>query len=580
MLSNNSYQRIRARSYLLLAIVAALLLLIICQIAYLNFVQSESLLNWSRKRVERSVDLNPKRGNIYDRNGELLATSILEHELWVDPEILVSHNPKKNVVLMSDIVGYCGDLYKKMEAYAKANRKFVHIKGNIFENGGQNCLKRRHQANVNSKQFSQIKELSIKGIHFNPVYRRYYPFKEIFAQIVGYVNSNSAQDGLEYLLEEDLKGRAGKAWLLIDGKRQVISANNLELAKVDGLDIHTTFDFRLQLYAYQSLAKVVEKYNAQRGSVILLHASSGEVLAVANYPSFNPNQWQQNEVSTKYNYAMRDSLEFGSVIKPFTLAATMSYNQVDLEEKIDVSSGSIQIRDRIFSDDKNLGILSPVEIIKFSSNAGIIKISSRLSPTEFQQAFSKIGMDSPVSSDLLLGKNTPKNLDALTTGTKVLQASVSHGYSYSLSALKLAQLYLMLSQEGIEVPLRFLTSSKGDYANLRRIDKNDAKYINNALAEVVKSGTGRLAQVLPYISAGKTGTAKIVDISSGIYSDTKYLSSFAGFAPLVNPEVICVSVIYEPQGAYYSSKLAAPLFAEVVRYSLRVLGIKPDPTQI
>ena len=578
MINRQKYLIIKNRHRLILAFIFFMLLIVIAQIFYLNAIQTNDLLEWSRKRVERSITLNAKRGNIYDRSGELLATSILENELWVDPEEIISKNPNKKLHQLKDIVGYCGNFINAMKKYKEDERRLVRVKGNIFFGKNKSCDGPRNYSNLDNLQSSEIKKLNLRGVHLNPVYRRYYPFKEIFAQVVGYVNSHSAQDGIEYLLDSHLKGKPGTMWLLRDGNGEVVSAKNLELPKKDGLDITTNLDSRLQLYAYQSLAQAIKKTNAQKGSFILLDAQTGGVLAIANYPSFNPNQWSQDEVYRNHNYAMKEQLEFGSVIKPFTLAALFQNNQVDYDEKIDVSKGSIKIANEVFIDEIRKTNLSPIEIIKYSSNIGIIKMSLRLTPDQLFSSFVKMGLNSPVTSDLHLVKNRPQNLEALKKGSRVTQASVSHGYSFSLSSLKLAQLYLMLANGGIEKPLLFVSRSNTFIKPVTRIEKSVTNKIIVALSEVVQSGTGIKAQVIPYRSAGKTGTAKI--IQSGVYLNSEYLSSFAGFAPLDKPRIVGVAVIYKPKKSYYGSEVAAPLFSKIVSYSLRMLGVKPNISKI
>ena len=563
---------VQRKHYVVIGGVVVVLLLIVLQLIYLNVVMRQDLLEYSRNKIERTITLFPKRGALYDRNGELLASSIQEYELWVDPLVVKDDDPSK-ITSLQNILHHCRDLGDYLAQQHTLKKRFVVLYARL----GQSCATTSSNAYLSDSQATQVRMLKLRGARLNPVFRRYYPQKELFAQVLGYMNSTSPQDGIELLLNDSLKGKLGKSWVLLDGKGAVVDATHLEQSVQEGKDQTLTFDHRIQLYAYQALAHAVKKHKAQKGSVIVLNPKSGEVLSMVNYPSFNPNNWTQAEVATNYNYAIRDLLEYGSVIKPFTLAALLDHDAVALDEVIDVSAGYIEVGDRIFSDTKPLGRITLQQVISYSSNVGIISLVSRVSQQQLFQSLVQLSLADGVRSDLSLQKAVPLNLSSLEKGTSVLQASIAHGYSYSLSSLKLAQLYSILANRGVERPLRFVKQDRDAPARgIIRARPAVIETVNSMLESAVLSGTGKKAQVLPYRAAGKTGTARMIVPGTSEYSTKHYLASFAGFAPYEDPEILCVVTIYQPNGSsYYASEVAAPLFSKITRYALRLYGIHP-----
>ncbi|MDI9348220.1 MAG: penicillin-binding protein 2 [Methylacidiphilales bacterium] len=568
--------KIKIKHTILIVIVCTFCSLLILQLFYVLIVQRADLLSLSRKKIEKTIDLNPKRGSLLDRNGELLAASILEYELWVDPKIVLK-NQISTLNLLASSLNRCDSLYSYFSREEKKGKRFIKVMSHLSTSSTLSCEK-IPQGNISVEQATVIENLKLSGVKLNPVYRRYYPFKESFAQILGYMNSTSPQDGLELVLNNTLQGQQGKSWMLLDGRGNVIDATNLEEQVIHGTDVRLTLDYRLQIFAYQALQRTVETNRALRGSVVIIDPSTGEVLSLVNYPSFNPNQWTVEEVTKNYNYATRDLLEFGSVIKPFTMVALFDTNHIADNELIDVSKGSIQVKDRIFTDTEKKKILTLSEILSYSSNVGIIKLVSRMSSNELYHSFLKLSFNTPVVSDISIARGVPRNLESLLREDSVGKSSISHGYSYSLNTLKLAQLYTVFPEKGTIRPFRFLLNSENSNP-IKKIEIPQAVFekVDKMLSVVVSEGTGKKAQLSPYSVAGKTGTARMIPLGQSEYSSEMHLSSFVGYAPLYRPKLLCVVVIYQPRaGGYYASDVAAPLFREVTKYGLRLFGVKPD----
>ncbi len=513
-------------------------------------------------RQIRTLPLAAHRGMLLDRNGEPLAVSSPIDSIWADPQELSKYDDK------IDLLGYA------LEMDPARVRQLVK-KG--VENKREFIYLRRHVHPRIAKALQSIKDRDqIKGVNIQREYGRYYPSGEITAHVLGFNNiDDQGQEGLEMAFDEWLEGTPGKRRVVTDVLGDAIEDIELVAEARPGRDLVLSIDKRIQYLAYRELAQAVQRNGAKSGSAVVLDARTGEVLAMVNQPSFNPNRFSERSGGIQRNRAVTDVLEPGSTIKPFTVAAALESGKFTIDDVIDTAPGRFNVGRYVVRDFKNFGELSLTGILKNSSNIGASKISLQLERDLLWATFDRLGFgQSPV---IEFPGAVSGSLPHFSRWSVVRQATVSYGYGISTTVLQLARAYAALASDGLMPEVTF-QKLNGEPRVERVFSEQIARDLRAMLQSVVSSGTGKAASIPGYSVAGKTGTTHVSE--NGSYADDRYISQFAGMAPAGNPSMVAVIAINEPQGKYFGGEVAAPVFSRIMAGALRLRNINPDGEEV
>lgn len=514
-----------------------------------KFLQSQGLA-----RTLRMESIPAYRGVITDRYGEPLAMSTPVVSLWANPQEL-NVSPEKWPVLAKALGIGESKLADKIHRFRK--KEFMYLD--------------RQLAPANA---DEVLSLSIAGVYGKQEFQRFYPAGEVTAHLLGFTNvDDQGQEGVELAYDEWLSGTSGRKQVLKDLSGRIIKdVAQLETA-TSGKDISLSIDLRLQYLAYRELKAAVKAHDAASGSMVLLDAKTGEVLAMVNQPSFNPNDRSRLTTGALRNRAMTDQFEPGSTMKPLTIMAALETGRYTPDTKIDTHPGYFRVGRKTLLDPVNYGVMDLTKIITKSSQVGLTKVSLDLDPTDIRDLFFRLG----------LGQSTGTGFPGESVGIlpnyakwqPIVQANFSFGYGLALTTLQLAQAYSVIADNGLKKPVSILKLD-GAPSSKEVVDKKIANQVVEMLKTVVLSGgTAKRANVENYVVAGKTGTVHRVGKNG--YADNRYTSLFAGFAPANDPEIIAVVVVNEPsRGQYYGGEVAAPVFASVVERSLQLLQVPPN----
>lgn len=508
-------------------------------------------------RYARTLTLPANRGKILDRNGLILASSIPAASIWGIPEDVDSKSPegRQQLAALAKLLDMpVPDLLKRLE---NEDKTFVWIKRQLDWEVGE-----------------QIAALKIKGIHQTREYKRQYPEGIAVAHIVGFTNVEDAgQEGIELAYNDKLAGKPGSRRVIRNRFGQVVEGVGDVIEPVDGQDIQLSIDSKVQYFAYQKLEAQVRAQKAKAGSVVVLDAKTGEILALANYPSFNPADRRKLTGEQLRNRALTDVFEPGSVMKPFTVAMALETGQVHPKTPINTSPGYITVTGAKLSDVANYGTLTVEGIIQKSSNVGTTKLAMQMQPRFMWEVYSALGFGERPQIDFpgaVSGRLRPyKNW------RPVEQATMSYGYGMSASLLQLARSYTVFANRGVLIPAT-LMYREGPVSGLQVFSPKTADAVRHMLHLATEpGGSGQRAQTVGYSVGGKSGTAR-KQVGSN-YTSNKYRSWFTGLAPIDDPRVVVAVMIDEPSaGAYYGGAVAAPVFSEVVQQTLRLMHVQPD----
>jgi len=552
------------RHKFLLIIFLGLFIGLLAKLIKLQVIEQKFSKKQCNSRVVRVVNIPPYRGMILDRNGEPLAVSTKIESIWLNPKtfnIDDTNIPK----LLSLLEINKTQLINKLNQYV--DKEFLY-------------LKRHVSPNIAAK----IAELNISGINFKSEYKRYYPTGEVSAHILGFTNlDDQGISGMEYLYDNKLQGTAGKKIVINDRLgREVEYINNIQDMQ-PGQDLKSSIDHRLQYLAHRELRNGILKHNAKSGSAVILDVKTGEVLAMVNQPTFNPNEKIKNINSDKYrNIAVTDYFEPGSTIKVFSLASVLERG-ASPNMLVDTNPGFWPLRGGVVKDLKNNGVINMAAILQNSSNIGISKLvladfsNHPHSANSLWDMYDRVGFGSSTNSGFPGESTGVLNLPG--KHQQFVLATMSFGYAMAATPLQLARAYAVLGSQGIKKPVSFLKLQETPIGT-RVMDPKVTDQVIELLSLVANRRTSRLTKVEGYNVAGKTGTArKLGKDSSGknSYDQNKHLSVFCGLAPSTSPKFSIVVTVNEPStNGYYGNQVAEPIFVKIASGALRILNVPSD----
>ena len=541
----------RAFLYLCMGLAAVSLL---WRAVCLQVLDKEFLLSQADARHLRVVSLPAHRGKILDRNGEPLAISTPVESVWVNPQVL--GDEQQRIPELTKLLSLDSDKVRDLLA-SRADREFIYL--------------RRH---ISPALAGQVAALKIPGVHLQREYRRYYPGGEVTAHVTGFTNiDDSGQEGVELAYEEWLGGEPGAKRVVKDGNHRIIEDVEGISRPRPGKDLVLSIDRRIQYLAYRELKAAVQEHQARAASAVVLDVKSGEVIAMVNQPSFNPNNRQQLRSASMRNRAVTDVFEPGSTMKPFIAASALESGRYRPETPVATSPGWMRVGVNTVRDVHDYGDLDLSGVIRKSSNVGISKVALSLPAEDIWSLLAELGFGAQTYSGF------PGEASGLLShhgGWNAIEtATLSFGYGVSVTPLQLAQAYAVLASGGIKRSVTFLR--EGEVTEERRVlPAVVARQVRDMLEQAVgPNGTAPQARVAGYRVAGKTGTAK--KSNAGGYSSKKYLAIFAGMAPASDPRFVMVVMVDEPSsGKYYGGQVAAPVFSKVMAGALRLMAVPPD----
>jgi cell division protein FtsI (penicillin-binding protein 3) len=541
------------RSRLLLYVFTAGFALLLGRAVYLQGLNNDFLQAKGESRYSRVMELPANRGRILDRNGEALAISTPVKSIWAIPG--EARPGKRQLVRLATLLEMPqAEIEKRL---ADTSRDFVFIKRQIPP-----------------EVADRIAALHIAGLFQNREYRRYYPSGEVMAHVLGFTGADDVgQEGVELAFQDRLAGKSGSRRVIKDRLGQTVEDVESIKAAQDGADLTLALDARIQNLAFSQLKTAVAENRAKAGAVVVLDVDSGELLALANFPTYNPNNRSKLAGAQLRNRAVTDTFEPGSTLKPFTVALALEEGRVRPESVIQVAPGTLSISGATIRDAHAERALTVAQVIQKSSNVGAAKIALGLPAEAMWEMFRDVGFGA-VPGLGFPGEATGK-VRPYRSWKPIEQATMSYGHGISVSLVQLAQAYGVFARGGELLPLS-LVRVEAPPVGRRVISAKTASAVRAMLEMVVnREGTAPRAQIMGYRVAGKTGTAHKQE--NGAYAADKYVSSFVGFAPASHPRLVIAVMIDEPSaGRYYGGTVAAPVFAQIMAGALRALDVAPD----
>lgn len=541
------------RARILVALLVACLAALAGRAFYLQGLRDDFLQQKGELRYTRVIEISATRGRIVDRNDEPLAVSTPVESVAASPPD-VEATPRKLARLARLLGLKRSDLEARL---AKTQREFVYLKRQLAP-----------------EDAARVVALGIPGVFLQREYRRYYPAGEVAAHLIGFTDiDDKGQEALELAFEPVLAGMPGSRRVIKDRLGQIVENVESIRAPREGSTLKLSIDARIQYLAYRELKSAVKAYRAKAGGIVVLDVATGEVLAMANAPSFNPNNRDKLDPRRTRNRAVTDLFEPGSTVKPFTVAAALEAGAVKPESVIQTAPGQLAIGKRLIHDAHPQGALTVAQVIQKSSNVGTAKMALAMEPERLWALFNEVGFGTAPRSGFP-GEVSGK-LRAAKTWRPIEHATISYGHGISVSLLQLARAYLIFATDGELRPLSLVKRHLPPDSQ-RVIPTKTARQVRRMLEMVVQpEGTAVRAQIPGYRVAGKTGTShKLV---GGSYAADRYISSFVGFAPATRPRLIVAVMLDEPPpGEHFGGVVAAPVFARVMADALRLLAVKYD----
>ncbi len=527
---------------------------LIVKALYLQGLSTEFLQQQGERRYERTLVLPPMRGKVFDRSGAVvLASSVPVRAIWAIPDDARNAKPEQISELAKLLGMGLPDVQRRLSV---EDRSFVYIK---------------RQVDVDTA--ARIAELKIPGIHQQEEMRRFYPEGDVMAHILGFTNiEDQGIEGIELAFNSALSGKPGSRRVIRDRLGRVVEDVRAVIPPTHGQDLHLSIDAGLQFDAYTALKKGMEDVKANAAAAVVLDVKTGEILALVNLPTYNPNDRDDRKGAALRNRALTDTFEPGSIMKPFTAALALDINRISTSTQFNTGNGQYRYQGNTITDVSRNGVLDVAGILRRSSNIGMTMISERLTSQEMWNKFTELGF----------GRSPQADFPGIASGRlrpwerwrPIERATMAYGYGLSVSLLQIAHAYTAFARNGDMVSMTLL-KREGKPASVQVYSPRTAELMRGMLEAAAGPDGARLAQVQGYRVAGKSGTAR--KIVNGRYSKSLYRGSFVGFAPVSNPRIVVAVTIDEPHSSsYYGGRIAAPVFSEIVARSLRRLGVQPD----
>lgn len=540
------------RFYILLGVLLIAMLGLIVRMISLSIFDRPFLLEQSKSRVLRVVDIPSYRGMITDRNNIPLAVSAPVDSIWVNPQ-LFNANPNQQAALGKILDLSPAEL--KQKTAREGEREFVYL-----------------ARSLSPEIADEVRALKIPGVFFQREYRRFYPSGEVMAHVLGFTNvDDNGQEGLELAYNDWLRGAPGKRQVVKDRLGQIVANLGVIRSPQEGHDLTLSIDSRIQYLAYTALQAAVPKFNADSGSIVVLDATTGEVLAMVNIPSYNPNARSAHTEGYR-NRAVTDMFEPGSTMKTFTVASALASGKYSVNTLVDTRPGSMEIGGHIIHDDDNYGVINLVQLLQKSSNIGAAKITLSLPPINLWNMLTAVGF----------GKSTNSGFPGEVSGTLIKErikrptdlATMAYGYGLSVTALQLTHAYSIMAARGINRPVTFLKVDQPPPGE-QILDPKLTNQMLELLKAVAEGGGAVNARIAGYQVGGKTGTAYMA--GPGGYQKKRYNSSFVGIAPISNPRLVVAVTLHGVRGnMHFGAQVSAPVFANVMSGALRYMNVPPD----
>ncbi|WP_066458225.1 peptidoglycan D,D-transpeptidase FtsI family protein [Castellaniella caeni] len=520
----------------------------------LQILSNEFLQRQGERRYERTLVLPASRGKIFDRSGSVvLASSMAARAIWVVPEDFHKASDEQ-VSALAQLLGMkAADIRQRTQ---NEDKNFVYL-----------------QRQVAMDVAEKIRQLKIPGVQQLPESRRYYPEGEVMAHIVGFTNiEDRGIEGIELGFNDSLSGQPGSRRVIRDRLGRIVEDVQAVVPPVDGQNLRLSIDAGIQFDTYAALKAAMEEHQAKGAAAIVLDSRSGEILAMVNLPSYDPNDMAQRTGPALRNRVMTDTFEPGSIMKPFTAALALDEGKVTTSTRFDTGNGRYRYQGALISDVGHYGVLDVGGIIQHSSNVGMTMISELMSSQSMWTKFSELGF----------GRVPQAHFPGMTAGRlrpwqrwrPIERATMAYGYGLSVSLIQVAHAYTAFARNGDMVSLSLLRR-EGQPTSVQVYSPKVALLMRGMLEAAAGPDGAKLAQVQGYRVAGKSGTAR--KIVNGQYSKTKYRGSFVGLAPVSDPRIVVAVSIDEPSaGGYYGGRVAAPVFSDIVSSTLRRLGVRPD----
>ena len=543
----------RARLVLIFMMVGFLAL--IAKALYLQGLSNDFLQRQGERRYEKTLVLPAMRGKVFDRTGKVvLASSVPVKAIWTVPEDAQNARPEQLEALARLLEMPLSDVQGRL---SNTDKSFVYIKRQVAPDVAE-----------------QIRQLRIPGIHQQDEVRRFYPEGDMTAHVLGFTNiEDRGIEGIELAYNDALLGKPGSRRVIRDRLGRIVEDVQAAVPPLHGKDLYLSLDVGVQFDLYAALKAAMEEHKAAGAAGVVIDSRTGEILALANLPSYNPNDRASRSGNELRNRAVVDTFEPGSIMKPFTVGLALDLSRIKSTTKFDTGNGKYHYHGATISDVSRNGVIDAAGILRRSSNIGMTMISEKLTSQEMWTKFTELGF----------GRAPDANFPGVAAGRlrpwerwrPIERATMSYGYGLSTSLLQIAHAYTAFARNGDMVSLTLLRRQGKRPTNIQVFTPATAASIRGMLEAAAGPDGAKLAQVQGYRVAGKSGTAR--KIISGKYSTERYRSSFVGFAPVSNPRIVVAVSIDEPKsGVYYGGRVAAPVFANVVASSLRRMGVQPD----
>jgi cell division protein FtsI (penicillin-binding protein 3) len=542
------------------------MLAVSARLVYLQVSQHEALVNRARQQQQNAIETSPQRGELLDRQERELARSVQTASLFVDPDRLKAEELQKTAAALAQSLGLNhDDLLNQLRTAQEEKRRFIWV-----------------ARRLDADQANQILALNLPGLQVQAEPKRFYPNGPLASHVLGFVGiDGEGLGGLEQFYNAKITGEPGRLFLEKDANGRPYES--FEIASKPGQTVVLTIDQTVQYLAEQALSSAVERTRAKSGSVIVLDPRNGEILAMANAPTFDPNQVAASPAEARSNWALQNVYEPGSTFKIVAFSAAIEKKLASPDDMIDCQMGAITVAGRVVHDHHPFGTLTISQALAKSSNVAAIKLGLRVGDESMYDFITRFGFGSRTGIEL--PGETPGILRKVERWQPSSIGSIAMGQEVGVTPVQMVAAFGALANDGLRIAphlVREIRNASGavvyrpEPEQRRVVSAETARSLRGMLEGVTLNGTAKKAQLDGYSAAGKTGTAQKIDPRTRSYSHTKFVGSFVGFAPVSNPQVVIIVVIDEPAGAYHGGDVAAPVFREVAEQILPALGVMPD----